>query len=68
MSDINSLLQKRKLLLGTNLPTFYDEPVHIVKGKDVWLWDKKGKKYLDCYNNVPHVGHANPRVQKIIKS
>ena len=66
MSDINSLLQKRKHLLGTNLPTFYDEPIHIVKGKDVWLWDKKGNKYLDCYNNVPHVGHCHPTVVEAI--
>jgi len=28
----------------------------------VWLRDADGRKYLDCYNNVPHVGHCNPRV------
>ena len=26
------------------------------------MWDAEGNKYLDCYNNVPHVGHCNPRV------
>ncbi len=66
MNEVNSLLEKRKSLLGPNLPTFYDEPVHIVKGKDVWLWDKKGKKYLDCYNNVSHVGHCHPKVVEAI--
>ena len=66
MNEVNSLLEKRKSLLGPNLPTFYDEPVHIVKGKDVWLWDKKGKKYLYCYNNVPHVGHCHPKVVEAI--
>ncbi|MEM8788819.1 MAG: aminotransferase class III-fold pyridoxal phosphate-dependent enzyme [Pseudomonadota bacterium] len=56
------LVAKRRELLGPNVSTFYDDPVHIVRGKGVWLWDADGRKYLDCYNNVPHVGHCNPRV------
>jgi 4-aminobutyrate aminotransferase-like enzyme len=40
--------------------------VHIVRGEGVWLWDAQGNKYLDCYNNVPHVGHCNPRVVQAI--
>lgn len=60
------LLERRRRLLGPNVATFYDEPVHIVKGDGVWLWDADGRKYLDCYNNVPHVGHCNPRVAEAI--
>ncbi len=56
------LIADRARLLGPNVSTFYDNPVHIVKGEGVWLWDADGRKYLDCYNNVPHVGHCNPRV------
>ena len=56
------MLARRRALLGPNVPLFYEEPVHIVRGEDVWLWDADGKRYLDCYNNVPHVGHCNPRV------
>jgi len=56
------LIARRARLLGPNVSTFYDDPVHIVKGDGVWLWDADGRKYLDCYNNVPHVGHCNPRV------
>lgn len=59
MSD---LIARRRQLLGPNVSTFYDEPVHMVRGEGVWLWDADGNKYLDCYNNVPHVGHCNPRV------
>ena len=55
-------------LLGPNVSTFYKRPVHIVKGEDVWLWDADGRRYLDCYNNVPHVGHCNPRVVEAICS
>ncbi len=59
MSD---LMERRARLMGPNVPTFYETPVHLVRGEGVWLWDADGKKYLDCYNNVPHVGHCHPRV------
>jgi 4-aminobutyrate aminotransferase-like enzyme len=67
MND-TELLEKRRALLGPNVSTFYKRPVHIVKGEDVWLWDADGRRYLDCYNNVPHVGHCNPRVVEAICS
>ena len=63
---MNELVARRRALLGPNVSTFYDEPVHIVRGEGVWLWDADGRKYLDCYNNVPHVGHCNPRVVEAI--
>ena len=53
---------RRARLMGPNVPTFYRSPVHIVRGQGVWLWDAAGKRYLDCYNNVAHVGHCHPRV------
>ncbi len=56
------LLQRRYKLLGKNAPLFYDEPLTIVKGEDVWLTDDNGKRYLDVYNNVPNVGHCHPHV------
>lgn len=66
MSDVSDLMARRRALLGPNLPTFYEQPLHIVRGEGVWLWDADGKRYLDCYNNVPHVGHCNPRVVQAI--
>ena len=63
-----NLLQRRDRLLGPNVSTFYDDPVHIVRGEGVWLWDAAGRRYLDCYNNVPHVGHCNPRVVDAIRA
>ena len=61
-----SLTDRRARLLGPNMSTFYDEPVHIVRGQGVHLWDADGRQYLDCYNNVPHVGHCHPRVVEAI--
>ena len=57
-----TLTDRRARLMGPNVPTFYRRPVHLVRGEGVWLWDANGKRYLDCYNNVPHVGHCHPHV------
>lgn len=66
MTDTQTLLKRRDALLGPNMSTFYEQPVHLVKGDGVWLWDADGRKYLDCYNNVPHVGHCHPKVVEAI--
>ena len=58
----NDLMARRESVLGSNVPTFYEVPLHLVRGQGVWVWDGKGQKYLDCYNNVPHVGHCHPHV------
>ena len=60
------LLARRDKLLGPAYRLFYDEPVHLVRGKGVWLYDTDGRKFLDMYNNVPHVGHCHPRVVEAI--
>ncbi len=57
-----SLLERRYRVLGRHSPLFYDKPLHLVRGEGVWLYDADGKRYLDAYNNVPHVGHCHPRV------
>jgi 4-aminobutyrate aminotransferase-like enzyme len=61
------LLERRARLLGAGAPLFYNEPVHIVRGEGVWLYDAEGKKYLDVYNNVPNVGHCHPHVVEALQ-
>jgi 4-aminobutyrate aminotransferase-like enzyme len=56
------LLQRRFRVLGRHSPLFYERPLELVRGEGVWVWDRDGKRYLDAYNNVPHVGHCHPRV------
>lgn len=56
------LFERRKTLLGPAYSLFYEKPLHIVRGEGVWLYDADGRKYLDVYNNVPHVGHCHPHV------
>ena len=57
-----NLANRRSKALGPTYSHFYESPLHIVRGEGVWLYDSDGKKYLDCYNNVPSVGHCNPQV------
>ena len=52
--------------MGTELALFYSQPVHVERGRGPWLYDVQGKAYLDCYNNVPVVGHCHPHVVKAI--
>ena len=68
MADRSALLERRARLLGPNVSTFYEEPVELVRGEGVWVWDSEGRRYLDCYNNVPHVGHCHPRVVEAIRA
>ena len=58
----NALLERRFRVIGRHAPLFYDEPLEIVRGEGVWLYDATGRRYLDVYNNVPHCGHCHPRI------
>ncbi len=59
-------LERRRRLLGAHAELFYREPLHLVRGRGVWLYDRAGRAYLDVYNNVPHVGHCHPAVVEAI--
>ncbi len=65
-SHARAMMDRRERLLGPNNPTFYDEPVNFVRGEGVWLYDHAGQRYLDCYNNVAHVGHCHPKVVEAV--
>ncbi|MCF6377891.1 aminotransferase class III-fold pyridoxal phosphate-dependent enzyme [Nocardioides KLBMP 9356] len=47
---------------GAVAPLFYDQPLQIVGGEGPWLTAADGRRYLDAYNNVAVVGHADPVV------
>jgi len=62
MNDVVSLKARRDAALGAGAALFYETPLHIVRGEGAYLFDADGRRYVDMYNNVPCVGHANPRV------
>lgn len=57
-----SLRHRRDLALGAGAELFYEDPLEFVRGEGAYLYDREGRGYLDMYNNVPCVGHANPAV------
>lgn len=58
----DSLQQRRDRALGSGAELFYDTPLEIVRGEGAYLYDRDGRRYVDMYNNVPCVGHANAAV------
>jgi 4-aminobutyrate aminotransferase-like enzyme len=59
---LEETLAARRRVIGANVSVAYGRPVKIVRGWMQYLYDHTGRRYLDAYNNVPHVGHSHPRV------
>jgi len=49
-------------------PFFERIPLSIVKGEGVYVWDEKGKKYMDFTAGwgVTSIGHANPIIKEAL--
>lgn len=63
---VADLIARRKRAFGPTSMLFYPRPLNLVRGEGVWLYDADGSRYLDAYNNVPSVGHCNPRVTEAV--
>ncbi|MCW2898271.1 MAG: aspartate aminotransferase family protein [Streptosporangiaceae bacterium] len=61
-----SLLDRRMHSLAPMYRLFYESPVSFVRAEGVFLFDGEGRSYLDAYNNVPVVGHANAAVAEAV--
>ena len=59
-----ALIEDRNRRLGPSLSLSYGRPLHIVRGRGSRLYDIDGQPFLDCVNNVAHVGHSHPRVNE----
>ena len=51
---------RRATYLSGTLSVGYRTPVHLRRGHMQYLYDAQGRRFLDAYNNVPHVGHCPP--------
>ncbi|MFN3242435.1 MAG: aminotransferase class III-fold pyridoxal phosphate-dependent enzyme [Planctomycetota bacterium] len=60
------LAQARSERFARNLATSYASPLTLVRGWRHFLFDQHGRRHLDAYNNVPHVGHCHPRVVRAV--
>ena len=64
-TDFEALRAVRADRFATNLKLSYREPCLFLRGWKHYLFDQMGRPHLDAYNNVPHVGHAHPRIQAL---
>ncbi len=60
----DEILNYRSRHLGKSLSVSYNNPLKIVRGVGQYLYDQDGRQFLDCVNNVCHVGHSRPEVVK----
>lgn len=65
-TNIDLIERRNKHFAGSYL--FYHDPIHIVRGEGASLFDDKGRRYIDCYNNVQSMGHANTKIAKAVAS
>ncbi len=61
-STYDELLSERRRRLGPSLSLSYKKPLEIVRGQGQFLFEPNEKAYLDCVNNICHVGHGHPKV------
>lgn len=58
----DEIVAARKRYMSPSLSLSYEHPLMIVRGQGQYLYDDSGAAYLDCVNNVCHVGHCHPHV------
>jgi 4-aminobutyrate aminotransferase len=61
---LSDAAKKHREFLFPVVATYYQEPLTLVRGEGVFVWDDAGNRYLDMWGGVltVSVGHANPRV------
>lgn len=56
-------LELRQRHIGPSCKVFFaKDPLKIIRAQGQYMYDENNKKYLDCINNVAHVGHCHPTV------
>jgi alanine-glyoxylate transaminase / (R)-3-amino-2-methylpropionate-pyruvate transaminase len=58
------VLATRKQFLNPAIFHYYKKPIMIVEGKAQWLFDEKGRRYLDAFGGIVTVscGHCHPEI------
>ena len=56
------VLQRRYKYISPILSLSYDKPIHFIGSAFQYMYAADGATFLDAYNNIPHVGHAHPKV------
>lgn len=65
---MSETVRKHREFLFPAVAMYYREPVALVRGEGMYVWDDQDRRYLDCFGGVltVSVGHANPAVVEAI--
>ena len=58
-------MSKRGASIG-DIWYFYEKPLNFTRSEGPWLYTADGTAYLDAYNNVQQMGHANAHITTAI--
>ncbi len=58
----DELLTLRQAHVARAQVLYYDDPPAIVRGRGAYLYDERGRGYIDVVNNVAILGHSHPAV------
>src|SRR4029450_4414108 len=60
----DEVLRLRKEFLNPGIFLYYKKPIMLVEGKMQYVWDERGKRYLDALGGIVtiSVGHCHPDV------
>lgn len=67
--SIAEIKKMRSEHLVPSLFLYYREPIMVVEGKGQFVWDEKGRRYLDCFGGIVTIsaGHCHPETVKAAK-
>ncbi|TVQ30183.1 MAG: aspartate aminotransferase family protein [Phycisphaeraceae bacterium] len=65
----DEVLAMRREFLAPAIFAYYREPIMIVEGHMQWLFDEKGRRYLDGFAGIVtvSVGHCHPKVIEAVR-
>lgn len=59
---VEQKISRRQQFISPIVSISYANPIYMEKAAFQYMYDGYGNTFLDAYNNIPHVGHAHPKV------
>ncbi|WP_346860984.1 aminotransferase class III-fold pyridoxal phosphate-dependent enzyme [uncultured Draconibacterium sp.] len=62
VKTLEDIQQERFSTVNPIFSVSYKTPIYMERAAFQYMFDKYGNRYLDAYNNIPHVGHSHPKI------
>lgn len=62
LDNVDATLEKRHQYISKGQSVSYDAPIIMTSAAMQYMYDDRGNSYIDCVNNIKHVGHSHPHV------